>query len=333
MVSPWEIAWAKAASQARTFVDWDAFWADDWAIRPVEHLLYFSGSRAVYDACCRRQLCASDLAPFPILSIVSPYVKALERAAAARTGRKLATVIRREEDLLARRPPLYFGGAVRGEDLTYVDLEAAYFSIYSRTTLDVLYDGEGAPWRGVVEFSDLDQLRRHKLVRNALLGMMRRTRRRGVDHGEHFVDRVPAHKRRPCLWALVMDCLELVMMTARDLGAIYVHTDGAIFAHHDLAEEWASTIAERFGLIASERARGAGYVLGMGRWRIGDEVHPAGDDGNPDGGLRTVKGRETRAPRILVGGPVDSMLAAPQRLAGALTDWMHDSSVASPSQT
>ena len=62
-----------------------------------------------------------------------------------------------------------------------------------------------------------------------LLGTMRREWRRGVDHGEMFREIVPAHRRRPDLWGLVMDCLEVVAWKMRLMGAVYVHTDGVTY--------------------------------------------------------------------------------------------------------
>ena len=300
-MTAWQWACKAAERQARTFVSWDHFWRNEWPIKPDEHCLYFNGQRSVTDACCHRQLCAEELRPYPTLAVIGPYIAELEekhRGAHAPLGR---------EWLLERRPPLFFDRPVQsgsGETLVYVDVEAAYWSLYTRTTLDVDYDGEGTIRRGVVAFEDADELRKDKLVRNALLGMLRRTRRRGVDHGDYFVEEVPAHKRRPCLWALVMDTLEVVMLTARDLGAVYVHTDGAIFTHPDLAAEWIARCAD-FGLVASERCRGDGYVMGLGYFRIGDEVHPKG-----------------RVRPMQPGSPVDNMLAAPAHITDALTEWL-----------
>lgn len=305
-MTPFDEAIAAAESQPRTFVPWEYFWSDRWPIRPDDHLLYFGGVNSVWDACCKRQICDEAQRPYPRLALVAPYLRALERA-----HPESHTPVVMEQNLLERRPPLYFDRAYHtgpGETLTYMDLDAAYWSIYTRTTLDVQYDGNGQPWHGVIPFADADRLREDKLVRNATLGFLRRVRRRGVDHGVHFTERVPCHKRRPMLWALVMDTLELVMMTARDLGAIYVHTDGAIFPHHDLAEEWGDLVLERFGMAATLRARGEGYCLGLGRWRIGDEVHPRGSESRP----------------LEPGQPVDTMLDAPQHLHDALTAWLSD---------
>lgn len=285
-----------ARSTERLFVDWEAFQADKLkAARMSGHRYYIAPARSWWDDCCGRQICDESLAPYPELSLVAPYLAAIQR------GITQAPAVDHPY-LLDRRPPLYFDGPIASsDDLVYVDLRAAYFSIYTRTTLDVFYDGQGPPRRGVVPFTDTDELGKFKLARNALLGLQHRRNRHGIDFGQHFTEIVPPHRRRPDLWGLVMDALEVVAWSARDAGACYYHTDGAIFAHHDLAEDWIATVAERYRLTATIRASGPGNVLGLGRFTIGG----------------ATAGRDT-AP----GHRVDTMVRAPHDLSDAITEWL-----------
>lgn len=278
-----------AARIPRLFVPFSEWLA---GVEPPRHRLYLGAHGVAWDECHKRQICDRTLRPFPMLSAIRPYLRICRRAAGAERD------CLQHPHLLERRPPLFFDGAI-ADHLTYVDLSAAYFSIYTRTTLDVDYDGLSAPVDGRVRFLDTAGLGVHKLTRNALLGSLRRTKRRGLDHGKPFREPVPASARRPNLWGLVMDVLELVAWEMRDLGAVYVHTDGYIFAHKDLAEEAIDVLARRYHLRASIRAQGDGAVLGLGRWRIGEVTHG------------TVFEPGTR---------VDSMFETPPALASALRE-------------
>lgn len=296
-------ALAMANKTDRVLVDWDRFVSDRWQpVRIGEHKIYHGAARAVWDDCCRRQILDVTLAPYSETSLVAPYLAAIARGheEPPRTHRP---------HLLRARPPLYYVGPTRSEEheLVYVDIDRAYHSIYTRATLDVNYDGEHAPRPGEIAFDDADALGEHKLARNALLGMLRRFSRRGLDHGMPFSEPVPADRRRPDLWALVMDVLDLVAWSARDRGALTFHVDGAIFPGWDLAESWMDWLAG-FGLSGSVRASGEGYVRGLVNFRIGD----------------TVMGEER-----LPGMPLDSMVPRPRAISEVLLDWLSDTKVCS----
>lgn len=302
----WEEACARAAAQPRRFVDWEAFWKGRIPrLDPAEHLLYLGTHATCYDDCCRRQIASAELFPFPPLSVISPYLALIAK------GVEEPPQIDHSE-MLWRRPPLYYDWPTEGPTLTYIDLDAAYWSIYTRTTLDVHYDGTTAPRRGVIEFADADLLGADKLVRNALIGSVRREWRHGLDHGHAFRERVGSRRRRPMLWGLVMDTLELVAMTARDLGCVYYHTDGAIFESPAQAEEWRGTVERLFGLRASIRVTGPGWVRGIGNFSIADVAS-----------LRPER----------MGHRVDSMLRAPYDLASELTGWLYHARPIAPSST
>lgn len=267
-------------------------------MRIEEHRFYLSPQRSWWDACCARQVCDEALAPYPELALLGPYLDLVHQLGDERPHVD-------HPHLLARRPPLYFDGPLDDEpDLVYVDLVRAYWSIYTRTTLDVFYDGGSAPRKGLLPFLDTEELGQHKLLRNALLGLQHRQWRRGIDHGEHFREVVPPHRRRPDLWGLVMDVLELVAWDARNLGACYWHTDGGIFRHSDLAADFIVRLREAFGLTATIRAAGPGWVHALGSFKIGN--------------FQTVI--DHRSPFR-----VDSMVSAPHDLANCLLTWCKES--------
>ena len=304
MGSVWEEACGRAQAQPRRFVDWEAFWTGRIPrLDPAEHLLYLGTHATCYDDCCHRQIASADLSPFPPLSVIGPYLAAISKGVDEPPQLD-------HSEMLHRRPPLNYDWPTEGEHLTYVDLDAAYWSIYTRTTLDVHYDGTAGPRRGVIEFQDADLLGRDKLVRNALVGSVRREWRHGLDHGHGFRERVPSRRRRPMLWGLVMDALELVATTARDLGCVYYHTDGAIFESPSQAEEWRGIVRDTFGLTASIRVSGRGWVRGIGNFQIHEVAS-----------LRPER----------MGHRVDSMLRAPYDLASDLTGWLYQASFISRS--
>jgi len=298
-VSAFGKALAQVAHQERVAIDWEAFWQGRELGGPAEHKLYLGAGRSCFDDCCGRQLVDHSLWPFPETSLVGPYLAAISEGITEVPALG-------HPSLLERRPPLYLPGPSEGEDLTYVDLRRAYWAIYTRATLDVSYDGESGPRAGRIAFLDAERLGEYKLARNALVGMLRRTLRRGVDHGRHFAEIVPEDRRRPDLWGLVMDALELLMWTARDLGACYIHTDGAVFAHHDGAEDWIDACAA-LGFVATMRARGPGRIGGFSRFQIGDTS--LGDTSRP-------------------GPAVDTMLRAPARRHECLREWLEATKVA-----
>lgn len=281
------VAW----HQRRQVVRWRGWSRREWE----QHRLYPGSGLSVWDDCCRRQVIDVTLAPYPETSLVGPYLRYIRSGIEERPRLD-------HPSMLERRPPQFFDGPVSGDDLVYVDIDRAYLSIYGRATLDVSYDGVRPPRDGVIRFLDLAELAPRKLARNALIGMLRRRRRPCCDHGQWTSELIPSWRRRPDLWGLVMDCLELVGWTARDLGAVYLSTDGAVFTHHDLAEEWIDLLRRRFLLSASVRARGPGALWALGNLHIGDEV----------------SGRECAGNRI------DSMIRAPRDLAPVLEAWLHD---------
>lgn len=288
----------RVEASPRVYVNWPAFWHDEDAVRPREHKLYLGSSGACYDSCCRRQICDEACYPWPRLSLLAPYLTAIAHGCDSRAID--------HPDLLTRRPPLYFDKPVFGE-LVYVDLRRAYWSIYSRTTLDVAYDGKRSPQVGSITFDDIEELGEDKLLRNALVGTLRREWTHGLDHGVPFREEVTPAKRRPNLWGLIMDCLEVVAVAMRHLGAVYVHTDGFIFPHRDLAAYAIDWLWSHYHLIGEVRLAGEGAVWGLGRFAIGETVEGMMHEDHM---------------------PVDSLWARmdPQ-LTQALTEWLYHASV------
>lgn len=268
-------------------VDYHDWWNSD---EPLHHRLYLGGQSSAWDECCSRRIMGKDSPA--ILGAIGPYLTQIAKA-------QDALPVLHHPHLIHRHAPLFYGGPVYSTELTYVDLSAAYWSIYTRTTLDVQYDGINDPLPGRVRFLDAEAFRHERLFRNALLGSLRRTRRRGLDHGAPFVEAVPPGDQRPNLWGLVMDCLELIAWEMRRLGAIYVHTDGYIFLYRDMAEYAISQLNKLFKLSARIVVTGPGLVTGLARWTIGDTVH---GPGTPE-----------------LGWLVDTMQPVPENLQESLT--------------
>lgn len=279
-----------------TIVDWENWWRSD---EPSRHRLYLGGHSSCWDVCCERRIIGSESPQ--LLTAIRPYVRRIMRLGKAQTFLP-------HPHLLSRHAPLYFDFPLQGKDLSYVDLTRAYWSIYTRATLDVAYDGLNPPGLGRTQFVDATDFADERLFRNALLGSLRRKWRRGLDHGQPFRELVPAHDQRPNLWGLVMDCLELVAWEMRRLGAVYVHTDGYVFAHVDIAEAARATLTSKFSLESRLVVSGPGLVSGLGRWTIADEKH--GPRIPPEPGRR-----------------IDTMQPVPGILAESLTELLQQGSM------
>lgn len=280
-------------------VDWHDWWRSD---EPARHRLYLGGAGQCWDACCERRVIDCDSGEAPVLlHAIRPYVRRISKINPPQQFLP-------HPHLMARHAPLYFDFPLQGEDLTYVDLTRAYWSIYTRATLDVAYDGINPPRLGRTRFLDPDDFQDERLFRNALLGSLRRKWRRGLDHGQPFRELVPPRDQRPNLWGLVMDCLELAAWEMRKFGAVYVHTDGYVFAHRDIALAAQERLMERFGLDSRLVVNGRGIVTGLGRWEIADVKH--GPRIPPEPGRR-----------------IDTMQPVPDALAHSLTDLLKSGSM------
>lgn len=151
-------------------------------------------------------------------------------------------------------------------DMAYVDIKAAYFSLYS-----IYWGVEYWPprWMGgkvvVVRWSK--ELEEHKLARNTLYGYIRRVRSTiytasgpvHVNHGGYTYPQVAL---------AVVDVLHGLMAHALQMGAVYVMVDGVIIpqtyvdAFRSLAHEW--------GLNTEVKAVGDARVWGVGSYSIGN---------------------------------------------------------------
>lgn len=176
------------------------------------------------------------------------------------------------ERLLALRPPRWWTGEHRWDRWTYVDLEGAYPSIYSRLGLDplVLLDEE-IVGLGLVEAVDADDLPKlaHRVVGGAIRSTRLRVWRRGELVEEEAAKWTPTLS--PGLWAAMMLVLGGVAVEAVRCGAVMWDTDGGIVPS-GRAPELIERIEQRFGLVARVRVEGWGAVWGVKHWDVGPEA-------------------------------------------------------------
>jgi hypothetical protein len=222
----------------------------------------------------RRWMPAEDL-PYQATELAGVYLRAISRLQLPkRRPEHFLWRQRRDTDLLLRQPPRYWqGGAVEGE-LAYIDLDRAYWQIYSPATLDLIYEPDtGRASAGRVEWLESKEpwFRDDKQVRNYVVGKCRR--RYSARVVGDAVNRVEGgnHWLQPHLWAWIQDTLGAVAAEAvLDFGACLAASDGVILPL-ERAEEWREHLASRWHLTSRWQARGWGVVQGPGCWQIGEE--------------------------------------------------------------
>lgn len=256
-----ETAHLLALRQRRQFLDWDEFMSTKGNY--LRHYLLMGSDRNAFDSCHHVSLCDRAHRPYPDTALIRPYMKELSRVQGG--PQKLVP----HDHLSSRRSPAFFGGLVAGE-LAVVDLDAAYWQIYTACTLDLSYDGIGTPQNGHLRFLGANELRPMKHLRNAIIGAIAAEHRTELDHGKVVRVPVPVTVRRPDLWGFICDLLEAVAVDVRALfGAVHIFTDGYVLPHHDLAEDCIDYLRGEWGLQASIRARGEGVVTGLGNLSVG----------------------------------------------------------------
>lgn len=181
---------------------------------------------------------------------------------------------RRALDHLAKRPPRWWAGDTRRQELAYVDVRRAYPSIYRHFTLDCRWrpdDERPMLGFGAIEFLGVDDL--PKSTHRTVGGTIRSTEMTVMVRGVPEV-RSTLHWSRylaPDLWGILMDVLHGVAELAVRSGAILWDTDGGIVPA-DMAQAVMDGVRERFGLAMAVRAQGEGQVWGMKHWQVGEEA-------------------------------------------------------------
>lgn len=135
--------------------------------------------------------------------------------------------------LMDKRPPMHFGGAGHFDGF-YVDLKAAYHTLYSKLTLDVRYPrgiGNKPLWLLAKRVKD------DKRVRNAIIGVVTgRYVSMGTKEGKVIQVKSRNKFLSPPLWATLQDILNDIATLAYNMGAFYINTDGYIFKDRAGAE-------------------------------------------------------------------------------------------------
>lgn len=246
----------------KEFVPWDKFTTNKYRKIKWEDHLFWLGESSWWDDCCGRQICDSSTWPYTETSIISKYLKSCKLAAG-----EIKPYIK-NFSMLTREPPVYIAEDIEGY-LWYLDLVAAYWQIYTRTTLDVMYAGE-IPTRGTVEFLDKETLKSYKLLRNCLVGRVIKTRKLGLDHGTLFWEWEDKNNLYPDLWGLIQDVLHFIShVMIENAGCVYVNTDGYIFKNKKDLEKGIKILNE-FGLEWKIKVEGEGKIHGINNFSIGN---------------------------------------------------------------
>lgn len=182
----------------------------------------------------------------------------------------------------------------RYQDMVYVDLQAAYWSILKIVGWDVDYNP--GSWWGIGQGMEDFPLPNNKLVRNMLVsvatvgnimvadyGTLKR-----VDYGNPLLN--------SSLWACVQDILHMIANFAVNNGAVYVHTDGYIIPRR-MWEHMAAWL-DQFGLTIRLKHEGDAIVWGGGRYQFHDS--------------RQLEEREKHGGTVMNINPVDDEWIVPR---------------------
>lgn len=235
------------------------------------------GTRTISDMVGRCKYIDSSVWPVTPTETARPYIRMIweEQCAHRKTprskwmGHKRVPWSRETFPMLDLNPPLFFDRPSHG-DLTYVDIKAAYFQLYSPATLDLRFNPQrGTFGQGLIEFLRTDELATLKETRNTIIGVVRARARTQCSYGK--VSKVPTYNRflAPELWGYLMHTLHAV---AHDLierfDVRYVATDGFIVPSHQapLLREF---LAEEWGLETAVKGQGEGSVWALGAYALG----------------------------------------------------------------
>ena len=243
-------------------------WADWHAdVRPTLERAVL-GSGRVTETCGERRRWIDVLDwPFTDRDLVGPYLGWLGAECGVRTTAGCADLA-----LLDLPSPLVYDGRRHEGEYAYVDLTAAFWSIYTKVTLDLraslrdsaLHVGLGGCDLGL----HADLLAGDSVARNSLVGIARQTRRQVVTDGAIGQHVGPGKWCSPGLWAFIVGVLSPLARYALSLGAVLVATDGYVLPLPAVGAMRAEVA--RWGLHCHVRAAGASLVTGVGSWRVGE---------------------------------------------------------------
>lgn len=240
------------------------------------------GRRCAFDLSVKRppRIMPQDDAPYQDPEVAAAYCAALVRTFRSRQSRHPFSEQQRRPELLSYRAPLYWCGKRVTGDLAYVDLRWAYWQIYSRATLDLIYDpSSGRATRGRIPFADCDDLSlvEHPLRRNAVVSRVHPARGSVLIHGLRHSTAATTFWSQPCLWAYVMDVLCAVSQDVRDRFQCFeVATDGYL-VRAEQAPEVIWFLQREWGLDSRVKAEGGGEARGLHAFRCADMVRGQAD--------------------------------------------------------
>lgn len=166
----------------------------------------------------------------------------------------------------SQRPYWYRPGVIA--DAVYVDIKAAYPSIYERASWNVEYErckylsigGEQLTWPYSLSW---------KTGRSYIVAAAQRmTPQRYISGGRVHTRMVYNRNLNRPFWSFVMDVLASVAVFAiAAQGAIYYNCDGAIIPSEHLGSY--IRLCSSVGITTSVKARGSAHVTESGFWRVG----------------------------------------------------------------
>lgn len=226
------------------------------------------GSLSIYNPRTRASFCRR--VPGWIDVPVSPSAVAREVLAQAlkKTGKKRFQSNKNSDHLQDCSHPLFFSPYC-GE-IIYIDLRAAYFSIYKRLPVHFFFNGENLTGgRHFLRESFPSDWSDYKLARNSLVGLFHSKHQTRIRNKTLRRYQINPPTFSPSHWGFIQLCLHWIAEMALEYGAKYAYIDGFIFP---LSANWQGfqQLLADYGFDSQIKAEGEGRIIGVGRYQIGD---------------------------------------------------------------
>ena len=168
-------------------------------------------------------------------------------------------------------PPGYFMGYAEG-NLSYIDIQACYFQLWSPTGIDLGYSRDELS-DCTAPFIHADLFGEHKGIRNTCFGLFNHRRGTAIKHGKFIQSRQWTFTQQPDLAAYVFDTITAIAQDAISRFDIHAWITDAAILPTSQADDFIGFLWEDWGMVAVRKAQGNhASVYNLNSHSIGDKV-------------------------------------------------------------
>ena len=242
-------------------------------LRPYTQAWVSSRSCTIRDARLKKVIRGDEVSSG---QIARAYLRCQMERAAEETGRaSLARRVPRQAgatEMHASWTPAYFFSGEAAGPFALVDITACYWTLALRLgCIDLTWVPTASPpllGIGVIRVEP-DDVGSDKLVRNAIIGSTVRPHVTWWRHGTPVEDRMPNRFHAPDFFAAVLGATHAIASEAvRRFGALSWSVDGGAFRPEE-GRAFIAWLARAWGLEATVRTEGPGWLWGPNCWTIG----------------------------------------------------------------